>query len=212
MILRVYKSCNGNNLASTTCVSGWLYLSQKRMYRTPLALLLLLFVGAVAHGQSLARLELSTPNFASKSESAKQQDAALRAIASLKRLHANTIVYRSLGDFEENGKLARVSFDTFKSDLDEVSAEVEVILVSMSDPQLKNQIRNALASYQDGAYWWQKVYQPRVINVSSLTGETNRTSADAFLMTNAPYTVAIHWRQASTYLQRAERQVATLSR
>ena len=212
MILRVYKSCNGNNLASTTCVSGWLDLSQKRMYRTPLTLLILLFLCAVAHGQSLARLELSTPNFASKSESARQQDAALRAIASLKRLHANTIVYRSLGDFEENGKLARVSFDTFKSDLDEVSAEVEAILGSMSDPQLKNQIRNALASYQDGAYWWQKVYQPRVINVSSLTGETNRTSADAFLMTNAPYTVAIHWRQASTYLERAERQVATLSR
>ena len=212
MILRVYKSCNGNNLASTTCVSGWLHLSQKRMYRTSLGLLILFFSCAIAHSQSIARLDLSRLNFASKSESAKQQDAALRAIASLKRLHANTIVYRSLGDFEENGKLASVSFDIFKSDLDEVSAEVEAILVSMSNPQLKNQIRNALASYQDGAYWWEKVYQPRVINVSSLTGETNRSSADAFLMTNAPYTVAIHWRQASTYLQRAERQVATLSR
>ena len=212
MILRVYKSCNGNNLVRTTRVSRWLDPSQKRMYRTPLALLILLFVCAAAHAQSLARLELSSLNFASKSESAKQQDAALRAIASLERLHANTIVYRSLGDFEEHGKLALVSFDTFKSDLDEVSAEVEGILVSMSDPQLKNQIRNALASYHDGAYWWQKVYQPRVINVSSLTGETNRTSADAFIITNAPYTVAIHWRQASTYLQRAERQVATLSR
>jgi hypothetical protein len=130
----------------------------------------------------------------------------------LKRLDDDVIVYRSLREFEESGKLARVSLEDFKSHLQEASAEVESISSSLTDSRLKSEMRNALASYRDGAFWWQQVSEPRVINVSSLTTETNRTPADAFLLANAPYTVAIHWRQAHKYFQRAVRQAASLSR
>jgi len=35
------------------------------------------------------------------------------------------LVYRSLGEFEAHGKLARVSYHAFRNDLTEVTAEVE---------------------------------------------------------------------------------------
>ena len=80
--------------------------------------------------------------------------------------------------------------------------------VPKDDSRLKTEVRNAMASYRDGAFWWQKVYQPRVINVSSLTADETRTTPHAFLAANTPYTVAIHWRQAHNYLERASRQLA----
>lgn len=171
------------------------------MKRPSLALLILLGLCALAHGQSLARV--SNSNSASINEGTADQVLATRAMLLLKRLDDEVIVYQSLGEFEESGKLARVSLDEFKSHLQEASTEVESISLLLADRRLKNEIRNALASYRDGAFWWQKVYQPRVINVSSLTPETNRTPADVFLLANAPYTVAIHWRQAHKYFQRA---------
>jgi hypothetical protein len=121
------------------------------------------------------------------------------------------IVYRSLGEFQESGKLARVSLNDFKNHLQEASAEFESISPLLADSRLKSEMRNALASYRDGAFWWQQVDQPRVIHVSSFTPETDRTPADAFLLANAPYTVVIHWRQARKYFQRAVRQAASLS-
>src|ERR1700730_8928557 len=50
---------------------------------------------------------------------------AVRIIESLKVLESEVIIYRSLGDFEANGKLARVPFAVFKEDLLRVSANVE---------------------------------------------------------------------------------------
>jgi len=171
-----------------------------------LALLIFCFSCALAHGQSLARRDRANAQLI-EGATADQVPAA-RAIFLLKRLDADVIVYRSLGEFEENRKLAHVSFDAFKIDLNEVSAEVSAITLRLPDSPLKAEIRNALASYRDGAFWWQKVYQPRVINVSSLTADQTRTTPDAFLAANAPYTVAIHWRQAHKYLELASRQLA----
>ncbi len=130
---------------------------------------------------------------------------AARAIAALKRLDRDVLVYRSLGDFEESGKLARVSFETFRNDLGEVTAEVEPLVSRLPPSRLKTEIRNALDSYRDGAFWWQKIDQPRVVHVSALAfSENTRTSSDTALLANVPYTVAIHWRQAEKYLKRAE--------
>ena len=70
---------------------------------------------------------------------------------------------------------------------------------------MKTEIRNALDSYRDGAFWWQKIDQPRVVHVSVLAfSESTRTSADTALLANVTYTVAIHWRQAEKYLKHAE--------
>jgi len=175
------------------------------MNRSSLAVLILLFVASVsAHGQSVARANPSRDSI-SQTETGDDQMLAARAIAALKRLDRDVLVYRSLGDFEESGKLARVSFETFRNDLGEVTAEVEPLVSRLPPSRLKTEIRNALDSYRDGAFWWQKIDQPRVVHVSALAfSENTRTSSDTALLANVPYTVAIHWRQAEKYLKRAE--------
>ena len=72
--------------------------------------------------------------------------------------------------------------------------------------KLKSEISNALDSYRDGAFWWLKIDQPRVVNVSALgSSEITRTPSDAAFLSMVPYTVAIHWRQAGNYLKSAEK-------
>jgi hypothetical protein len=174
------------------------------MNRSSLALLILLVVTVVAHGQSVARAKQS-PTVVAAVETNDNQVLAARAIAVLKRLDDDVLVYRSLGDFEANGRLARVSFEAFTDDLSKVTAEVEPMLSRLPQSRLKSEISNALDSYRDGAFWWQKINQPRVVHVSALTAtEFNRTPSDTAFLSTVPYTVAIHWRQAGKYLKRAE--------
>lgn len=217
IILRVYNSCNGNKLVSQAASLRQLFIRKDaiptswdcvtKMKRPSLALLILCLSCALAHAQSMTptgRISAEITN-----EGTADQVLATRALLLLKRLDDDVIVYRSLGEFQEGEKLARVSLDDFKRHLQEASTEVESISSSLADSRLKNEMRNAIASYRDGAFWWQQVDQPRVIHVSSLTAEPNRTQTDAFLRANTPYTVAIHWRQAHKYFQRA---VAILKR
>jgi hypothetical protein len=181
------------------------------MNRSTLALLILLVVTIAAHGQSVARAkQLSTTDgLISKSkidaDATDERILAARSIAALRRLDNDVLVYRSLGDFEANGKLARVSFEAFTDDLNKVTAEVEPVLSRLPQSRLKSEISNALDSYRDGAFWWEKINQPRVVHVSALTAtEFNRTPSDTAFLSTVPYTVAIHWRQAGKYLKRAE--------
>lgn len=177
------------------------------MNRSSLALIILFFGSTVAYGQSVARLDKS-PNLTAETEIRYDQLLAARAINALKRLDKDVIVYRSLGNFEAEGKLARVSFETFANDLQAVTTEVEPMLSRMPPGRLKTGLTNALDSYHDGAFWWQKICQPRVVHVSALTStETSRTSSDSAFLATVPYTVAIHWRQANRYLTRAEEMI-----
>ena len=172
------------------------------MNRPSLALLILLVVGAAAYGQSVARVETS-PNL--NTETNSDQVGAERAIAALKRLDRDVIICRSLAEFEADGKLARVSFQAFANDLQAVTTEVEPMLSRLPKSRLKAEIRNALDSYRDGAFWWEKIHQSRVVRVSALASlENTRTSSDTAFLATVPYTVAIHWRQANRYLKRAE--------
>lgn len=172
------------------------------MTRPSLALLILLLASAVAYGQSVTRLE--SPHLTPETETREDRLPAARALALLKCLDKDTIVYRSLGDFEADGRLARVSFAQFANDLQSVTNEVEPILSRIPRGRLKTAITNALDSYRDGAFWWQKIDQPRVVHVSALTSPGTRTSSDSAFLATIPYTVAIHWRQAKKYVKRAE--------
>lgn len=176
-----------------------------QMKAPSLALPILVLSFVTAHGQG-ARLKPLTAEVTSE-----HRILAQRAINSLRRLDDSVIVYQSLGEFEATNKLARVPFVTFNKELRTVSAEVEEILTALPDSRLKNEIRNSLNSYRDGAFWWAKANQPRVINVAEFSGSGTRSSTETFLLANAPYTVAIHWRQAKKYLDRAVRQAASLS-
>lgn len=178
------------------------------MNLSSLALITALFlIPTAARSQTVARVNLRQAE--SRIDEVRTEDKdqilAARAISALKRLDRDVLVYHSLGDFEESGKLARVSCDVFKNDLQAVTAEVRPLLSRLPPSRLKTEIQNALDSYRDGAFWWQKIDQPRVVHVSALAfSENTRTSSDTALLANVPYTVAIHWRQAEKYLKRAE--------
>jgi hypothetical protein len=174
------------------------------MNRSSLALLILLFACIVACGQSITRLNKS-PNLTAENETREDRVLAARVLNLLKRLDNDVIIYRSLGDFEAEGRLARVSFEAFANNLQAVTSESESMLSRMPQSRLKTEIRNALDSYRDGTFWWEKIHQSRVVHVSALTSfENTRTTSDMAFLTTVPYTVAIHWRQAGKYLKRAE--------
>ena len=142
----------------------------------------------------------------------QQNDIVLanRAIAALKQLQAKVIVYRSLQDFEADSRLGRVSLDRFKADLHSVSTELEPILVQLSDRRLRAHLTNALYSFRDGAFWWEKVVQPRVVTTREIELTLRSvTASETFFIATAPYTVAIHWRQAAKFLLQAEMLVTS---
>jgi hypothetical protein len=171
------------------------------MKRSSLALLTSLFFGPMAaSAQSIRRKPLPITEGGVESEVSEEMTLASRSMFALKRLEKAVLVYRSLGDFEANGKLARVSYQTFRNDLNEVTTEVEPMLSRLPQSKLKIELGNALASYRDGEFWWQQIDKPRLVNVSALAATaSSRTPSDT-----VPYTVAIHWRQANRYLRRAE--------
>ena len=177
-----------------------------------LVITILSLIPTAAYGQSLARANqpVNTETFITEarietSEDQSNRIVAERAITALKRLDRDVLVYRSLGDFEENGKLARVPFEAFQDHLQEVRAEVAPLLSRLPQSKLKSEISNALDSYRDGAFWWQKIDQPRVVHVSALASEITRAPSDTAFLSTVPYTVAIHWRQAGSYLKSAEK-------
>jgi hypothetical protein len=161
-----------------------------------LAVVLALSASAV-RAQSLSKLSPLTVSPDSSAE---------RVIKSLQRLEDDVIVYRSLGEFEANGHLARVPLKTFETELQLVVDEVTPVLSQMSDDKLRRDLVNALDSFSDGAFRWRQIDQPRVINVSALSSIENKPSAaDSALLATVPYTIAIHWRQAHTFLNRARK-------
>src|SRR3954468_12180667 len=96
-----------------------------------------LLLSTAAHPQSLAQLNPSV-------NETKAHGANAKAIAALKRLDQDAIVYRTLAEFEDRRKLARVSLRTFEQELQDVKAEVEPLLNEMPAGKLKLQLINAL--------------------------------------------------------------------
>ena len=158
------------------------------------------FAAAAAPAQSLARINRinQRPDF-------DHGKTEMRAIAALKRLETNVIVYRSLGQFEADGRLARVTLQTFENELAKVNNELGSLLAEIPAGKFRTEIINAFDSYRDGVFWWRQIDQPRVVHVSALTSEPNRSPADTTYLSTIPYTVAMHWRQAQKYLSKAEK-------
>ena len=185
------------------------------MKRSSLALLTSLFFAPVAaYAQSVARVkQIATPRTMIETEVPDEMTLAARSMMALQRLEKDVFVYRSLGAFEAKGKLARVSYEVFRKDLNEVSAEVEPLLARLPEGRLKTELSNALASYRDGEFWWQQIDRPRVVHVSALTStKSSRTPSDTAFADTVPYTVTIHWRQANRYLRRAEQLINAANR
>jgi hypothetical protein len=171
------------------------------MKRLSLALLIFGSSCAFVHAQSLAHHDRS--NLQIIEDATADQVVGARAILLLKRLDDDVIVYKSLRDFEDSGRLGRVSFETFQGDLIEVTPELKKLLSSLPDTPLRADLINAFASFRDGADWWQKISGAHVVSVSELKSREMDSTSDASFVAGIPYTVAIHWRQANKYLQRA---------
>src|SRR5437879_1910942 len=114
----------------------------------------------MTRAQSTARTQINS-DFATR-------DANAKIIAALARLDHDVIVYRSLGEFEASGKLARVSLPEFERELSEVTREVQPVVDRMPQSKLRTQLNNSLDSFRDGLFWWRQIDQPRVINVLAL--------------------------------------------
>src|SRR3989442_1570662 len=149
-------------------ISAFSRINNQSMNRSSRTLVIALFlIPTAGYGQSIARANLSkAETYISEPRTELSNDrselsVAATAIQALKRLDNDVLVYRSLGDFEDEGKLARVPFEAFKNDLREVTTEVESQLSRLSQSRLKSELSNALDSYRDGAFWWEKIYQPR---------------------------------------------------
>ena len=163
--------------------------------------ILILVLGAAAQAQSVARV-----NPAGSVAAAHNNEQ--RALEQLRRLEMDTIVYRSLGEFEANSRLAVVPLTTFENELREVTDSLREILARLPAGGFKNKLTNSLQTYQDGLYWWRKIDHPRVVTVSALAHEPASVApSDAAFMATIPYTVAIHWRQARNYLKQAEQTI-----
>lgn len=135
----------------------------------------------------------------------RQLDAELAesAVRVLMRLEDDVLIYRTLGEFMESGKLAQVSFERFNADLEETRRTVGAALCWLPESRLKSELRNAMLSYLDGRFWWKQVYRPKVIYAgNSYTAET-ATPLRAADLESAKYTVVINWRQARQYTSRA---------
>ncbi len=176
------------------------------MKRSSLALLTSLFLAPLAaYAQSVARVgQLSRRPDEIENEGSEEVKLASRSMFALKRIEKDVLIYRSLGEFQANGKLARVSYEAFRNDLNEVTSEVEPMLSRLPHSKLKIELGNALASYREGEFWWRQIDQPRVVNLSSPPASTNgRKPSDTARLSTVPYTVATHWRQANRSLKRA---------
>lgn len=185
-----------------------------------LALLAVALIGGAhsIHAQTANTIVASTHLWSSieRVRSATERDdpvLARRAVVALEQLNAAVFVYRSCGDFESDGRLARVSLETFIGKVNEVTAEVESILPQLSDTKLRSQLSNSLYSYRDGAFWWSRLDSPaKVVTIANLRlGFTTTAPAERFFTSTVPYTIVIHWRQAGKYLRRAQRLMAEAS-
>ncbi|MEP6922293.1 MAG: hypothetical protein ABI967_14295, partial [bacterium] len=105
---------------------------------------------------------------------------------------------------EDKRIVARVPLQSFRKDLSEADLDLAESLVWLPQNRLRAELTNALLCYQDGAFWWGRVYQPRVVSVSDLAGSEGRFAADRSQQISASYTVVINWRQAVEHLRRAE--------
>ena len=165
----------------------------------------LLFLAPVVSGQFKAPSPVPTFNDSSAREPGDAADLAVRSIEALKRLEKLVPVHASRAAFEENPGLSTVPFAVLKAEVESVVAEIQPLLCQLPNNPLKMQIVNALYSYRDGLYWLNKIDQRRVVQVAALSfREATQTPSNAAYSVTIPYTVAIHWRNASKFLKRAQ--------
>ena len=171
------------------------------MNRVYLALLILCSSWALAPAQSRAHHDRKNSQIVE--DATADQVVGARAIFLLKRLDDDVIVYDSPDEFENRRTLARVPFETFQRDLIEITPELQKLLSSLPDTPLRADLINAFASFRNGADWWERISDSRLVNAAEIKSRQSDSTSDDSFLAGIPYTIAGDWRQANKYLQRA---------
>ncbi len=172
------------------------------MNRIFLALLIFCSSWVLAHAQARAHHDRRSSQIIE--DATADQVVGARAIFLLKRLDDDVIVYDSPAEFENRRTLARVPFEAFQRDLIEITPELQKLLTSLPDAPLRADLLNAFASFRDGADWWERISDSRLVNAAEIKSRESDSTSDASFLAGVPYTITGEWRQANKYLQRAE--------
>jgi hypothetical protein len=140
-----------------------------------------------------------------KQERSIDMTLAERAIAILKTLDEEVNSYSSLGEFEEGKTVATVSFDKLSGDFESVATTAQQLISSLPRNLLTYQLQNALNSYSDGLFWWQKTHTRRGAAVVSISNWTEQASQKplGFDASTINYAVTCNWRKARKHLANA---------
>lgn len=129
---------------------------------------------------------------------------AERVVAVLKTLDAEVNSYSSLGEFEEQGTIAKVSYEKLSKDFETAARTIRPLLSSLPRNLLSYQLQNALNSYGDGLFWWQKTHHrgtaaEAVVSAGDWTEPAPQRPLD-FDAASLNYTVICNWRKARRHM------------
>lgn len=158
------------------------------------------------------RGDMSATTLATLSEIKKEREIdltiAARVVSILKTLDEEVNPYSSLGKFEEHNRVAKVSFAKLSKDFDEAATTAQQLLSSLPRNLIYYHLKNALNSYSDGLFWWQKTYRRKeaVVSVNNWT-EPAAPKPLGFDADALNYTVICNWRKASKHITTAAAEI-----
>lgn len=129
-------------------------------------------------------------------------------VSTLQSLERDVNSYASLGEFEAHNRVAKVSFDQLSNDFENVSAACLPVLASLPRNSLTYHLQNALNSYADGLFWWQKTYKRKEIVVSAQNWtEPPPRNPLGFDAAGIDYAVISNWRKAERHIAIARGEI-----
>lgn len=129
---------------------------------------------------------------------------ARQALVALKELESVTNAPATLADFEEEGKIGKVSPAEFSRQLGAAALVVRQSLAWLPESPLKCEIDNAFQSYADGLWWWQRGERPLVVRAAGGNfAEQNFAAMSRLTNVQLGYNAVVNLRRARQYARRA---------
>ena len=158
-------------------------------------------------GHARGERDRDTLSFISEMRAERENDAMLAAsaVAALRALERDANAYPSLAAFEEECKVARVSYKQFSENVSEAFRAIDGVINALPRGRIRQQIENARNSYRDGLFWWSKTHRRTELTVAAhALAERDPVENERLDAAAVNYTVVINWRNASRYTTHAE--------